>query len=213
LLDSYVGTARNLQRYAALFRFGSGRISGEITPGYSDLDERTIAHIAARFPGVRVVVLVRDPVERAWSQISMTYREGKFDPAILQDDSAFRSLLNSSEGIKKFAYPTEIVKRWKRAAPNVTLRPFFFDEIATDPGGVRRLIISFLGGDPNKPSGDIAPGHNRKSRDRKLEMSDRLKSVIVNHFANELRECSAIFGQHAETWKSRYLMGRDAMAA
>ncbi|MFL5238429.1 MAG: sulfotransferase [Rhizomicrobium sp.] len=213
LLDSYVGKARNFQHYAALFRFGGARISGDITPGYSDLDEETIAQIAAHFPGVRVVLLIRDPIERVWSQISMKHRQGTFKPAILEKDSVLRSFLDSSEDIKKFSYPTEIVKRWQRAAPNIRLRHFFFDDIATDPGGARRQIISFLGGDPDKPSGDISPGLNRKSRYRKLEMTDRVRGVIVDHFADELRACSAMFGQHAETWKSRYLVGQGAMSA
>ncbi|MFL6689101.1 MAG: sulfotransferase [Alphaproteobacteria bacterium] len=213
LLDSHVGMARNFQHYAALFRFAGGRISGDITPGYSNLDEETIAHIAADFPKMRVIVLIRDPVERVWSQISMKHRRGTFKLAILENESMFHSFLDSSEDINRFSYPSEIVTRWKRAAPNIMLRHFFFDDIVTDPGGARRQIISFLGGDPDGPSGDIAPSLNRKARYRKLEMNDRVRGIIVDHFADELRACSAMFGHHAETWKSRYLVGQGAMSA
>jgi hypothetical protein len=49
----------------------SGCMRGEITPAYAILSSAVVAQIAAALPGVRLLYLVRNPVERAWSAALM----------------------------------------------------------------------------------------------------------------------------------------------
>ncbi len=51
------------------------RIVGEITPAYAILDESGFQHMHDVLAGPRVVFLMRDPVERLWSQARMRGRE------------------------------------------------------------------------------------------------------------------------------------------
>src|SRR4051794_10997820 len=74
----------SLPGYSALFEPTADKITGDITPGYSVLPEERIEMILQHLPNVQMVFLARDPVERAWSQLSMWIRHGKlnrFDPA------------------------------------------------------------------------------------------------------------------------------------
>lgn len=50
------------------------RISGEITPAYGILPSDTIAEIAQRYPDLRLIYMVREPVARAWSAACMDAR-------------------------------------------------------------------------------------------------------------------------------------------
>jgi len=205
LLNSYSGKPRDLERYAALFQFGAGRIAGDITPGYARLDEQIIKAIAGRFPNLRVIILLRDPVERVWSQVSMLHRKGKFPPAILKDESAFRSFLCNDKEVADFAYASKIVRKWSTCAPRVKFEHFFFDDLIENPLATRARIISFLCGNPEKPSGELAADCNRKARYKRLLLSDEAKSLIVNQMSDELYECSVLFGGVATKWLNRYL--------
>jgi hypothetical protein len=69
-----VGAPTDLDRYADLFAPKDGLISGDITPAYSTLPQDVIDRIAARFRNLKIILLVRNPVERAWSSLNMQVR-------------------------------------------------------------------------------------------------------------------------------------------
>lgn len=194
----------DIARYAHVFRLKGDLLSGDITPAYSALEAETIAEIGRQLPDVRIVFLVRDPVARAWSQICMAHRAERFDVGLLKSETGFREYLQSWKHIKGLSFPAKIINRWKENAPNVKFRHFFFDDIPTQPEVVRRDIIEFLGGDPEKPSGEIPANLNRKSKAAKLDLPDSAKAVLVEHFADELRQCANQLGGHAVKWAQNY---------
>ena len=194
----------DFDRYAALFRYKGDLISGEITPGYSALGEEMIATINGGLPGVKVILLVRDPVARAWSQISMAHRNDNFDASVLESRSAFARFLKTSALVGDRSFPTQIAERWMRFAPHLQLRCFLFDRIEKEPEQARADILQFLGADPEKKSGEIPADQNRKSKLRKLPMTSDILDVLVDHFREELAACAAMFGGEARDWPARY---------
>src|SRR5207253_4153655 len=102
----------DLQRYADLFRSKGELLAGDITPGYSTLEESVIQNIAARL-SLKVMFIARDPVERAWSQLSMYVRRGLIEPFKADDLERLSEHLKRPE-IQARSYPTEIVRRWRR---------------------------------------------------------------------------------------------------
>jgi hypothetical protein len=64
----------DLGRYGQLFQHKGERLSGDISPAYSTLNDEIIERVVNHFPDLKVVFLARDPVERAWSQLSMGVR-------------------------------------------------------------------------------------------------------------------------------------------
>jgi len=73
----------DLAGYRAIFASADAdQTCGEVSPNYCHLPRRAIASIVAMNPGIRVVSLLRDPVERAISHLRMEYRKGHVrDPA------------------------------------------------------------------------------------------------------------------------------------
>jgi len=203
---AYRGLPTTIERYASLFRHKGELLSGEINSGYSGLPEAMISRVAEQLPGLRVFLIVRDPVARAWSQISMAYRNDSFDLRLLEDMNSFRSYLKTSPEIQKVAYPAQIAARWMQAGSSLDLAWFFFDDIVEGPEKVRGEILSFLGADPGKASGDLAAGHNRKSQDQKLECTEATRSVLIEHFADELRASASLFGGPAKSWAASYAL-------
>ena len=203
----YAATCRdqpsNLERYAKLFQFKGALMSGDITPPYWALSPEIIAEVAARFPQTKIVLLLRDPVERAWSRISMAYRAGNFDAEMLDSTKRFRRYVAKTPKLGTLA-ATEVRVRWQEHAPRLGFGVFFFDTIAADPGLARSEILTFLGADPDEKSGTLSAGFNRKADSQKLDMTKTAREVLVDFFAEELRASADLFGGPATNWVVRY---------
>ncbi len=207
--ESCGGTLRDFQQYASLFRYKGELLSGDISPAYSRLAEDVVQRLAAALPDVKVVFLIRDPIARLWSGLSMLHRQGRFDASMLEHTGKFRSYLHASQGADFRSFPTRIVQLWSRAAPNLEFRHFFFDDIQQQPEFARREILLYLRADPKKSSGAFPPSYNRKASKPKLLLTEPIKEALVEHFADEIRACAALFGGHAKRWMEEYGL-RDA---
>ncbi len=193
----------DLERYSGLFQCKGTLLCGDITPGYSILSEEIIEQVMDFFPDLKVIFLARDPVERAWSQLSMDVRLGGVrlsDPA--DGDEVIRNLRNPAVLLRSF--PSKIIARWRRYVRPELLRIYFFDDLERQPGKVRDEIISFLGGDPEKPSGRIAPDYNTNRGSEKSRFTDRVRSRLADFFQEELRTCASELGGPAKNWPARY---------
>jgi hypothetical protein len=195
---------RDIGRYAALFKYKNGMLSGDVSPAYSALEDEVIAEIAEALPDTKIALLVRDPVARAWSRVSMFHRDGEFDEGLMDDPKGFRAFLDNSEKIQGRSLPSKIVEAWKRAAPQMQFQHFMFDDIASEPEKARREILVYLGGDPDKKSGAMAANFNRKASASKLDINDKARAVLVDYFRDELKACAAMFGPHAQNWATQY---------
>ncbi len=193
----------SLKGYSALFEPAADRISGDITPGYSVLPEDRIEMIARHLPEVRIVFLVRDPVERAWSQLSMWIRHGRlerFDPT---DAEAVIKNLSHPDVLAR-SFPSRIAAKWRRVVPADRFHLFFFDDLKSAPDEVRRELINRLGADPGKSSGDLPAGHNAKAGLEKLGLTDEVREQLAEFFKEELLASAAQLGGAARQWPGRY---------
>jgi hypothetical protein len=197
------GQPRNLDRYGALFRFKSKQLSGDISPGYWRLKPSDIAAVGARFPHVRVLLMVRDPVERAWSHISMLHRRGAFDAGMAKDGIVFARWFARSPA-KRATFASRVPQRWAESAPATPFRFFFFDDVVAVPQRVRTEIVDFLGGNPRKKSTKVSAGYNRKAGFPKLHLSEAVKAILVEQLADEIRDSARVFGGPATQWQARY---------
>lgn len=194
---------RSLESYASLFRHKGELLSGDVSPKYCSLEAGDIAEIARHLPKTKILLLIRDPVARLWSGLSMLNRKGKLDLAVLENEATFRSFL-AKKGAEERMFPTAVLDRWRQHAPALQFRFFLLDDIQSSPDEVRRDLLIFLGADPEKQSGELSASHNRKSAAPKLAMPEFARAVLVEHFANELRKCAEQLGGAAERWPACY---------
>jgi hypothetical protein len=189
--------------YTRLFEVRGTFLSGDITPGYSALPDEAVAMITESFPEAEILFLARDPVERAWSQMSMWVRHGRiprFDST--NTDTALKVL--SHPGILARSYPSKIVRQWRQRVAPEKFHVYFFDDLKTAPAKVRLSILEVLGADPGKESGDLPAGHNAKARLEKLRLTDPVRQGLASFFRQELDDCSRELAGPATEWPSRY---------
>jgi hypothetical protein len=202
------GTPQDLDKYAELFAPKGELISGDITPGYSRLPENTIRDIAEHFPALKIVLLLRDPIDRIWSQLNMQIRKGKFSGPDLDDWNKVREVLRD-RAVAAGSNPTAIWTRWNQFIPASRIARFFFDDLVHRPNQFRESILAFLGGDPNKESGPLQPDFNRKASHPKIAMSPGMREHMIDFFREELLACARIFGGPANDWLMRYGVTAD----
>ena len=193
----------DLDGYGRLFCHKGRLLSGDISPAYSTLTDEVIERVVNHFPNMKVVFMARDPVERAWSQLSMGVRLGminKFDAT--DPEEVVCNLLNP--GVLIRSHPSKIVARWRRYVPQEHFHVYFFDDLKEKPAELRRSILEFLGGDPVKPSGELKPHENNDAGRDKLPLTAKVRDRVARFFEQELKACAAELGGRAKTWPARY---------
>jgi len=192
----------NLEVYAGLFRLKNQQISGDITPSYGTMPDDVIRRVMARFPLLKIILLVRDPISRAWSHFCMKHRGGKIQTEDLRDPDRFRALLQESKAVRTGS-PAAIAQNWLDHVAVEQFRFYFFEDIVSKPADVREHVMRFLGANSELTSA-VEPGRNRKAEKPKLEISDEIQTILSDHFAKEIAASAALFGSHALDWAAKY---------
>ena len=90
------------------------------------------------------------------------------------------NLLNP--GVLVRSHPSKIVARWKRYVRPENFRVYFFDDLKENPAELRRSILRFLGGDPDKPSGGLKPHDNNDAGRDKLRLTAKVRDRMARVF-------------------------------
>lgn len=196
------GEPIEVDRYAALFAPKGRLLSGDITPAFSSLAAEVVAPLAQRLPEARIVLMVRDPVERMWSQITVTALAKTGSVEALSDVDSVRRLMLLKQ-VQTRSRPTEILGRWRDLFGEEQVGAFFFEDVVARPDRVLAQVLDFLGADSAKPSA-IAPDFNRKSVHPRVPMTPDVRALLVKNLRDELDACAYQLGEQGREWAQRY---------
>ena len=189
------------QRYGRLFAPKGELLSGDVTPVYSIVPEEMIVAIMDYFPALKIIFIARDPVERAWSALSMGVRNGGLSPFDVRNpDVVIQHLFHPDILCRSF--PSLTVARWRRYVPAEQMRIYLYDDLVTDSATLLAQIILFLGGDPKKAR---VPADQKIMQDpNKPPLTMEVRNHLGRFFARELRTCAIELGGAAVEWPTRY---------
>jgi hypothetical protein len=138
---------RGVEWYAAQFRDARGEeVVGEVCQDYLFHPEAAVRIRDTLGPGVRVMVSLRDPVERAWSSYLYMRKHG------IGPGSFAEALHSRPELLEHGRYATGL-DRFLELFPREQVHVALFDDLARDPQGFIDAVTDFLGVDP-LPLGD-----------------------------------------------------------
>ena len=130
--------------YASIFDYpdAKGRVTGEITPAYLELDEKGMQTLTGMLPNTKFVLLVREPAARTMSQLKMAVARSKADPDAGAKDWAFflKKIKTNTRGNYQTAIPL-----WQKSvgADRLLIRPF--GRVRHDPANLPHEIEDFIG--------------------------------------------------------------------
>jgi len=136
--------ARHDGWYLGLFPSDGSRLAGEISPAYSTIGPEGVAHVRRLLPDARILLVLRDPIERSWSETLMHLVKldgrspGSLSPEELERFVVRRWLLRLGD------YP-RILDDWSAVRSERRLFVGFFDDLRGDPAGFLVRVQRFLG--------------------------------------------------------------------
>lgn len=130
--------------YYSLFSPGKTLATGDITPAYSTLSTEVVSLIKEMNPDVKMIFLMRDPIDRSWSQAKRDLPERYGRP--LKE-------IPSREVIRWFNEPSCALRSdyvrtldiWQAHFPKTQFFFGFLEEIISNPRDLLLRLFDFLG--------------------------------------------------------------------
>jgi hypothetical protein len=138
-------TGRSLWQHRELYR---PRVRGEATASYAAMDADVIADIALLNPDVKAILMIRNPIDRAWSHAKkdlVRNRQRRF--ADVGEQEFFDFFADPYQ--LRCAQYVEQYDRWSAALKPGHVLVCAFDEIATRPEEMMLDVMRFLGVEPS----------------------------------------------------------------
>lgn len=187
---------RSLRWYLLHFS-ASGKLRGEVTPGYSIIEKGRVKFMKRIMPDLKIILLLRDPRERAWS--SARFHFGK-------EQGRDLSKVTNEEYIAHFNQPwvkqrgdyETIWKKWTSVFPKEQFIVLFAEDIASKPDEVLDSVSAFLkiGKFPEEKS------EVRYNESENISMPPAIRKYLAEMYAPMISRLPALIGQDLSHWKS-----------
>lgn len=184
-------------------------LTGDITPSYSGLSIEILRfirqQILKRDLRIRVIFLMRDPVERSWSAVRMRRRGQLRDNPDLNfatsEDEDLAALFQSKNFTLRASYDSTIANLREVFAPEELY--FGFYETLFNISEVQK-ICNFLGLDYSAPDFEVQKNVSPKS----AEISDAVRIAVRTAYAGSYAAAAAIYrkGPLREIWPSATIL-------
>ena len=183
-----------------------GRLAGEASPSYV-FHPLAPERVFSLVPDVRLIVLLREPGERAYShyqhQVALGREPLSFEDALAAEDERLRGEVERlSVDPKAFSFAwwnhtyaarglyAEQLERWFELFPREQVLPLTTDELGARPAETYAAVLSFLG----------APAHALDSYPRVFDrdyppMREETRAALTARFAEPNRRLERLLGR------------------
>lgn len=161
-------------RYHAFFPRPAGSRAGEWTPGYM-LDFWTPPLLRQAAPDARILVLLRDPVERFRSGLTLT--ENRMTLGRTARASA-------NGGYQRGIYADELQRLWA-AFPREQVLVLQYERCVRDPRGELQRTFAFLGLDPAPALSLDVERRVNETKVRKVPLTSWQRAALARRYAPE----------------------------
>ncbi|MCO5232377.1 MAG: sulfotransferase [Chitinophagales bacterium] len=140
--------------YLHLFSKVNGQKAiGEMSLSYM-LYENTAQKIYDTYPNAKIMAMLRNPAERAFSQYVMNLKQGKileqdFLNEIIHDDKAKNKGWGANHQYLMIGKYFEQLRRYFEIFPKEQIKIFLFDDYKANPSQIVREMFEFLGVNPD----------------------------------------------------------------
>ncbi|CAA9224589.1 MAG: hypothetical protein AVDCRST_MAG93-603 [uncultured Chloroflexia bacterium] len=181
--------------YLSLFEPSRGRVTGEITPSYSILDRDMVAHAYELVPEARIIFMMRNPIERAWSQAIMRLTNKGHAVDETAEEQFHRRFGRRASRLRTDYVRT--LENWSSSYPKEHIFVGFLEDISLHPDELLRTLYAFLGVDSSfRPRA-------RKEKIHSTPVSKMPASIAVylaRSYVEDLENLSERFGGYASFW-------------
>jgi hypothetical protein len=149
------------------------RAIGEASPRYFN-SETAPERIREDLPGVRLIVSVRHPADRAYSMYLAMLREAHEHRPVSE------VLVPGAPGVVAANLYAQDLRRWYDRFPREQIHAVVFDDFVARPADTMREMFRFIGVDPNVPV-DVSTKHNTAVAPRSMFWNRVVNRVIKSN--------------------------------
>jgi Sulfotransferase family len=170
----------NFDDYAALFEGATQKAIGEASVIYLYLADFTVGRIRGVLGGPKLLAILRNPIERAFSQYRMASREGAetlptFAEALAAEDDRVQAGLRPVVHYRRQSLYADKLQRFIDEFGRDQITVVTFDDFTAEPDRVLREVFTFLDVDPDFKV-DTSKAHNVTSP-QPVGMRQKLKAL------------------------------------
>lgn len=189
--------------YVALFRPATGQIAGEVTPDYAALNIEKIREIQTLNPKLKIIYLMRDPLERSWSGATKDLaRQRRRQLEAVPDIELYKKI--NGPGTMLRSNHLLVLEKWESVFDEEQFFIGFFEDVVDRPQELLQRLFRFL--DISDSSEHISPEINKKVNTAgkyKSPIPGKFKVHLAKQQINQLRELSKRFGGPTNEWLKR----------
>ena len=181
--------------YESLFAGRGTLLTGEISPSYSMLTDDEVAHIAKRWPYLKILLLLRNPIDRAWSQVRFDWTRGM--RAEVRDLEEMKAFIDSPAQELRSDY-LRILDRWGRHFPREQFFLGFYDEVAQQPAALLERVQTFLGIEAQPVRAESL--RQRVNISKEVGMPPGIRVYLTQKYLSEIAALSERVGGPVKEW-------------
>jgi Sulfotransferase domain len=189
---------QGLESYSRKFESAGARVKGEITPAYGILRSHQIGLIRHLMPRLKIIFLMRNPIDRAWSQALMNLAVQPGRPVASLTDQEIISHFQSDRSRMRGDYES-ILKNWLSHFDRRQVFTAFFEDISTRPKELLSDVFQFLGLSTDL-NWSAFPYNQVVLQGAGATMPPRLRRILVEIYQEPIRRLGQLFNAPAQRW-------------
>lgn len=183
--------------YINLFENLDG-IAGDITPAYAILEKEDIQHIYNLLGDIKIIFMLRNPVDRAWSAYKYKYRINKNIPQYLSIDH-ISSFINSNEQILRSSY-LQTIHKFSEVFGNRNMILGFYDAIVDNPINLLKEIVNFIGGDVVSVE-KLIDIPTKVNRSENISLPIEIRTMLNEIYFDDISKLNSKYGGYFAKWE------------
>lgn len=137
----------SIEKYRELFDGVTTETAiGEASPNYLFRSQKAIAQIQKYVPDAKLIAILRNPVDRAYSDYLMHIREEIQGESLSQQIARYHQ--HQSFTILKGFYGQQLALYWQQLDPT-KIKVYLYDDLCADSVGMMQDMYDFIGVDPS----------------------------------------------------------------
>lgn len=193
----YFAPRRHDHWYAGLFAAAQkqGMLAGEATPGYALLDESMLERIRHMNPEVRLIFVMRDPVERAWSAVN---KNNKRTPQHARPTLAQNIERATGGDVVEYSSYAATVERLDRVFREDQIFYGFYEEVIADPQSFMARVLRHIG--IEEPDTDHVDAQASNTSGAGRRAPEAFREAVAPILVDDLERLCARFGEPPCEW-------------
>ena len=188
---------RSDEWYMGLFDFD--KLPGDISPQYSQLSKESIEEMAKLLPRAKIIIGLRNPIERVWSSARMrVIKKAGPEKKDKIAEEKFLKEFNRSYNMIQGGY-INLINRWTEAFSKDQVFYYFFEELENAPEELYHRICDFL----EIERRSFIKLNKKVGQGVKAETSDDFKAKLTQQNLADLEQMADYFdSEYPKKWLS-----------